>query len=537
MGYKTIHIVLILFFSFAFSHSFAQKKNQGQKSERIELIFADRLSHDQLKRPGAQCFNGHVHFRQDIMHLKCDSAIFFEPSNSFEAFGHVHMTQGDTLSLDGDYMFYDGMSQIAQVRHHVVMRHRKQVLKTDSLNYDRMLDVGYYFDGGELFDGDNHLTSDYGEYYTSTRQSTFNYNVKLTNPKFTLTSDTLHYNLINKWAHVVGPSNMISDDTRIYTEDAYYNTDTQLSRLVQRNTVFNNQKKLTGDSIFYDKNHGDFYGYGNVIYEDKENKNMLKGDFGQYNEIDGSAMSTGHALAIDYSQGIDTLYLHADTLRLYSFNQDTDSAYRTVHGYPHVRSYRKDVQAVCDSLVYLSSKQLMTLYKDPIVWSDARQILGEEINVFMNDSTIDSVHVDRQALMVEQIDTVHYNQISAHQLRAYFHQGEMYLNEAEGNVCVVNFPMEKDSTLLYQNYTETTLARMRSIQLPDRKVQRLWTPAAQGTLYNAGEAPREHTYLENFAWFSYIRPLHKDDLFEWRAKESSKKLKTIVRRAAPLQNL
>ena len=537
MRRSVIFLAFFIIFSFVFSGSYAQNKKQGQKSERIELVFADRLSHDQLQRPGAQCFNGHVHFRQDIMHLRCDSAVFFEQSNSFEAFGNVRMTQGDTLSLDGEYMYYDGISQIAQVRRHVVMRHRKQVLKTDSMNYDRMLSVGYYFDGGELIDGENRLTSDYGEYYTSTRQSTFNYNVKLNNPKYTLTSDTLHYNLIDKWAHVVGPSNMISDDTRIYTEDAYYNTDTQLSRLMQRNTVFNKQKKLTGDSIYYDKNHGDFYAYGNIVYEDKEAKNIMKGDFGQYNEIDGSAMSTGHALAIDYSQGVDSLYLHADTLRLYTFNQDTDSAFRTVHGYPHVRSYRRDVQAVCDSLVYLSNKNLMTLYKDPIVWSDDRQILGEEINVFLNDSTIDSVHVDRQSLLVEQIDSVHYNQISAHQLRTYFNQGEMYLNEAEGNVCVINFPMEEDSTLLYQNYTETSLARMRMIKLPDRNVQRLWTPAAQGTLYNVGEAPPEHSFLENFAWFSYIRPLNKDDLFEWRPKESSKKLKQIVRRAAPLQKL
>ena len=77
------------------------------------------------------------------------------------------------------------------------------------------------------------------------------------------------------------------------------------------------------------------------------------------------------------------------------------------HGYFHVRAYRTDVQAVCDSLVFHSKLRKLSLYRDPIAWSDDRQILGEEINVYTNDSTLDSVYVERQALIVQQLpDTV-----------------------------------------------------------------------------------------------------------------------------------
>lgn len=113
------------------------------------------------------------------------------------------------------------------------MIHRKQVLKTDSLNYDRLYNTGYYFNGGELIDGHNKLTSDWGEYHTDTRKASFNYNVELTSPKFRLITDTLHYNTITKWAEIVGKSNIYSGKDRIYTEHGFYNTQSEKAQLLK----------------------------------------------------------------------------------------------------------------------------------------------------------------------------------------------------------------------------------------------------------------------------------------------------------------
>ena len=109
------------------------------------------------------------------------------------------------------------------------------------------------------------------------------------------------------------------------------------------------------------------------------------GDYGWYKEKVGEALATQRALAKNFSRNADTLYVHADTLRLFSYDLRTDSAYRVLHGYFHVRAYRTDVQAVCDSLVFNSKQHRLTLYRDPIAWSGDRQILGEEINVYTND--------------------------------------------------------------------------------------------------------------------------------------------------------
>ena len=189
---------------------------------------------------------------------------------------------------------------------------------------------------------------------------------------------------------------------------------------------------------------------------------------------------------------------------------------------------------MADSLVFTTLTNQVTLYRDPIVWSDNRQIVGEEINVFLNDSTIDSVYVDRQALMIEQLDSAHFNQVGAQQMRTYFEQGEVRENQAIGNVMVVNYPLEKDSLILYQNYVETAKARMF---MEKRKLTKIWAPASHGYFYPLGLAPAERTKLPGFAWFDYIRPTGPEDVFNWRGKKDGTTLKPSIRRQAPLQNL
>lgn len=79
--------------------------------------------------------------------MYCDSACFYEATNSFDAFGHVKMVQGDTLDLVGDMLLYNGLDQLARVRHNVVLTHRESKLYTDSLDYDRLYELGYFSKG------------------------------------------------------------------------------------------------------------------------------------------------------------------------------------------------------------------------------------------------------------------------------------------------------------------------------------------------------------------------------------------------------
>lgn len=517
----------------------AKHKRNGTrkaKDERVYLIHADVLHYDQYRNKDAQVLNGNVAFSHQGAKLYCDSAYFYEQSNSFEAFGHVKMLQGDTLSLTSDYAFYDGNEQMAEARRNVVLKHRKQTtLYTDSLNFDRLYNTGYFFEGGKMVDRGTVLTSDWGEYNTETRQAVFNYDVRLRDKKNYMTSDTLHYDTRTSWAHVIGPSNITSGNSHIYTEDGFYNSRTEQSKLFGRSIMKDGGRTMVGDSVYHDSKKGISEAFNNVVYVDSVNKNKMTGDYCWYNDEKGYAMATKRALVIDYSQK-DSLFMHADTFKIFTFNINTDSVYRKIHAYNKVRAYRVDVQAVCDSLVYDTQDSCMTMYRDPIVWNNNQQLLGEVIKVYMKDSTVNRAHVIGQALSIEQMtDSIHFNQVTSKEMLAYFEKGEIQEADANDNVQIIYYPVDdSDSSLIGLNYTETSQLKMF---LENRKMKRIWMPKAEGTLYPMSQIPPEKKFLPNYAWFDYVRPTDKDDIFNWRGKKSGTELKEVKRKEAPLQHL
>ena len=532
-GRRILLLSILCLFGFCLVAQVRPQRNAAQPAKsKVYLLHSDVLKKSK-DNPNAQILVGDVSFRHDSIYMYCDSACFYEKTNSLEAFHNVKFVQGDTLFLYGDYLFYDGNTQLAQVRNNVRMENRTTTLTTDSLNYDRIANLGYFFDGGTLMDEENVLTSDWGEYSPATKMSVFNYEVKLVNPQFTLTSDTLRYNTDTKIASIVGPSDIDSDENHIYSELGFYYTQQGQAELLERSVLTNNGKRMTGDSLFYDRNRGIGEAFRNVELVDTINKNMLTGEYCFYNQLTGYAFATDRAMATDFSQG-DSLFIHADTLQLYTYHMNTDSVYREARAYHKVRFYRTDLQGVCDSLVFSSKDSCLTLYHDPILWNGNQQLLGEEIMVYMNDSTIDWAHIQNQALSVERLDSLNYNQVSGKDMKAYFEGGEMKQVDVIGTVRLVYYPMEKDSTLLGMNYSETS---QLSMFLENRKLKKMsMSPKANGTLYPMTQIPPAKMKLDNFVWFDYVRPLSKEDIFVWRGKGVGQELKKSTRGAAPLPN-
>lgn len=538
-GHRIFFILILCLFGFCLVQAMQAPRKKHKKrpeGERVYLLHADELRYDMFGRnPDAQIVKGKVSFMHQGGHLTCDSAYFYQGTNSVKAFGHVHYRQGDTLSLTCERAEYDGMMQMMHARRNVVLHHRRQTLKTDSLDFDRLYNMANFFDGGTLIDGKDRLVSDWGEYHTETREAKFVFNVKLRSGKDVVTTDTLYYDVPTSTAHMVGPSKIVSGSSVVHTADGYYDTKTDKAKLFGRSTLVDKDKSITGDSLYYVKN-GESTGYGNVVYVDKKNKNSLTCNYLRYNEKTGMGFATKRPVAIDYSQK-DTLWMHSDTMRIYTFNINTDSVYRKVHAYPHVRAFRNDMQAICDSLVFNSKDSCMTMYKDPVIWNANRQMLGEEIRAYMADSTIRFAHVIGQALSIEQMpDSVHYNQITSSEMKSYFEKGEMKMTEAIGNVQTVYYMTnDKDSSLVGLNYLETDTMRMYLGTA--RKLDKIWTNKFTSTMYPITQVPPAKYKLPNFAWFEDLRPTDKNDIFVWRGKSSGTELKSIKRHEAPLQSL
>ena len=507
---------------------------QSEKKSYVHLLHTDITRFDEAIDPEAWILVGNVNFRRDSMYMFCDSAHYYQKKNSFLAFGNVRMEQGDTLFLYGDYLDFDGVTNIARVRNNVKLIDKDIVLETDSLDFDRNRNLGYFFEYGVLYDETGTLKSYYGDYNLDTKKAVFIDDVTLENSRFLLLSDTLHYNTNNNVATIVGPTNIYSGKTEVYSEHGTYNTKTKYATLVERPVLYNENRNVVADSIFYDTNLGYSEVFGNIIYTDSINKNMLTGEYAFLDEIKDSAYVTDRAIAVDFSQR-DSLFVHSDTIWAVSHNLDTDSLYRLVRAYHKVRAWSKSIQAVCDSLVFDSRDTCMTMYKDPILWNNELQLLGEVVKIYMKNSTIDWVNIINQTLYVEKQDSSFYNQIRGQEMKFYFSEGELREMQVIGSVELVFYPLDSDSTYIGMN---TTTAGRTIAYVKNRKVEKIVVPKeSKGVFYPMSQRPEDKRFLENFAWFDYVRPRSKEDIFNWRRKAQGLELKVIRKDRVPLPTL
>lgn len=567
----------------------------------IEIVNSDTTYWKKLQN--LQILRHNVIFLHEGAYLYCDSAYFYQSLNTFEAFGNVRMEQGDTLFLYGKYMHYDGNTRLVKVRENVILEHsplnRKNpvTLFTDSLNYERMMNIGYYFDGGALVDSLNKLTSFWGQYEMNLKMATFKDSVILTNPNFTLYSERLKYDTDRRIAIFTTDTKIVSDSGTIYTTNGWYNTATEESLLLDQSTILNKNgdRLLRGDSILYFKERGYGEVFGNMFLQDTAKHVILMGNYGFYDDLNDYAMATDSAICIEYSQK-DSLYIHADTLKLITIVDSTnlqkpkltatsiphlDSAhtdsldlaidsvnipmrldtsikqdsilplrmeiadslpvhrpqldmgvtvlsaqdtvpktYKQIKAYYGVRFYRSDIQGVCDSLQFSSKDSVIHMYKDPILWNTNRQLSGDTIDVFMNDSAIDYMHVKRYAFSIENKDSIHFNQLKSRSLKVYFDENKKVREVlAEGNVETISYPEERDGELNGMlNWLESSYLR---INMSDGKFERLvvWPkPVGKTTPFNL--VTQEQLRLKEFFWYDYLRPLDKDDVFRKVTKKA-----------------
>ncbi|MBP3518529.1 MAG: hypothetical protein J6K31_09090 [Parabacteroides sp.] len=491
---------------------------------KVYLVHSNALSFDKAVRPDAQVLSGEVCFRHDSSYMYCDSAYFFEQTNSLEAFSNVRMEQGDTLFVYGDYLFYDGNAQVAYLREHVRMENGQVTLFTDSLNYERIPNIGYYFEGGLIVDSLNQLSSFYGQYSPGTKLAVFNDSVRLENPDFTLYSDTLQYNTASKVATLLGPSVIVADSGTIYTSRGWYDTERNTSLLLDRSQVESGDKVLIGDSIFYNRAMGLGEVFGDMSLVDTAQHVTLQGEYGYYDERTGYAFATDSARFLEYSQG-DTLFLHADTLQMVT----VDSVYREIKAYYGVRFFRTDVQGVCDSMQFNTRDSVLYMYAEPVLWNEQYQLYGDTIAIYLNDSTIDYAHVIQFAFAAQHVDSSYYNQLKGSDLKAYFDGRDLRRIDVNGNAELNYYPLEKDGSKVGMNYARGSHL---SMWIKDNKLERMGLYVnASGSLTPIPDLKPDQKVLKDFYWFDYLRPKDRDDIYQVvkrKAAESPKRSNKFV---------
>lgn len=499
---RLLYSIPILVFLFACS-----AKSFGQKSRKINVKSANTLEYD--SRIDAQRLVGDVLFEHEGTLLYCDSAYLY-PDNKMDAYSNVRIVS-DSVIATGNELNYDGNTRIGILKGDVVLTDPNSTLKTDFLNYNMEIKSAFYTTGGIITSKSNELTSTYGQYNSPERMFYFRKNVVLVNPDYTINSDTLHYSTLSETAFFLGPTTIDSKTNAIYCENGYYNTQTDYSEFGKNARFVSRGQVIEADTLKYDRKTGLGKARKNVVITDSSEHVILRGMLADYYEKSGAMLITGKA-EMEKEFGKDTLYLHADTL---TSLLDTTVDKRTLYAYYHAQFYKSDFQGRCDSLTYSESDSLMRLFRNPVIWNEENQLTADSITIQLANNELETMYLIKSGFIVSQVDSINFDQIKGKNITGYFFDNELKKVFVEGNGETIYFA--EDDANEYIGINKAICSKMM-IYLDSSTIRDIsFYTKPEAVLHTVEELSTEEKKLRGLQWLGEIRPLTRDDIFEWKS--------------------
>jgi lipopolysaccharide export system protein LptA len=493
----------------------------AQTTRKIKLIKANSIEYDSryLK---AQRILGNVVFEHEGSRMYCDSAWLYEDENRLKAFGKVKIIDPSGMSLVGNGLDYDGNEQLAEVREDVVMRDAEMTLTTDLVQYQLTDRRASYFGGGKIISSKNNniLTSESGFYFADSKVFHFKDDVELVNPDYTMFTDTLHYHSYNEQAYFFGPTTIISEENNIYCENGWYDTIKDRARFGENAKIWSKEQTLSSDSLFYDREKGLGEAFRNVLIEDTTNRVQIRGNYGQYLELKDESYVTGQALMEQFFK-TDTLFVHADTLRMLPDTLEK----RRILAYYNVRMFKRDMQGICDSLCYAEADSTLSMFEEPILWSDVNQISGTQIDVFAYEGKLQQFFIPSESFIISEVDSIHYNQIKGREMRGQFKENALKTVTISGNGECIYYATEAEEDSI--PHPEARIIGVNKgacsdirVHLIDNEIDRVnFMTKPENAFYPLEKLDAKELILKDFIWKDALRPKDRNDLF--RSKESA----------------
>ncbi|WP_255066226.1 OstA-like protein [Lacihabitans sp. LS3-19] len=310
---------------FNFTEIQAQKplnpiQDNGLKS-RIELIRADSLvGENSISR--TQTFLGNVIFLHRGVKLGCDKAIHNQSSNFIEAYGKIIINQGDTLTIVGDTLLYDGNTRFARVYgKQVILRDKKVTLRTTKIFYDLNRDQAYYPVPGAIQQDSSKLSSKEGYYNTKTKYFRYIGDVEIINPNYVLCTDSLDYDTYSKQAIFKTYTTIKSKNGDLSAYKGKYNIKTKVSAFEGRAKVSNVDYSLEGDTLNFDNIKSSGTAKGNVVFVSFKDSLIVVGNKGIRTGEIGLTKIIGNTISQRVAKN-DTLLIASDTLWVFEKNKN-----------------------------------------------------------------------------------------------------------------------------------------------------------------------------------------------------------------------
>jgi lipopolysaccharide export system protein LptA len=491
----------------------------AQAPKKIIVENADYSDVNQELMPDALLLTGNVKVNHDGVVLTCNKAYFFQKENYLKAFGNVQLVQGDTLFLNSKYAEYNGNQKIAFATGDAVMSSPDATLQTDTINFDRNVQQVFYNSKGTIVNKDNTLVSKSGRYYVAEKKFQFLTAVTITNPKYVIKSNHLDYYSNSGHTYLFGPSTITSKNNYIYTEKGFYDTKKNLAHFVRNSYIKYDDRRIEGDSLFYNRNTEFASATRNVKITDSINRGIVKGHYAELYKLKDSMFVTKRAVAINFVEN-DSVYIHGKKLMVTGKEGE-----RILRAFNNVRFYKTDMSGKCDSIHSNSKTALTKLIGNPILWNGDNQITGDIMHLIGDNTTkkLDSLKVLNNTFLVSR-DTLGtgFNQVKGINLFGKFKEGKLHDVDVIKNTEVIYYMRNDANELIGIN--KNVSSKIHLI-LENNAVETItFFNKVDGDIYPEADLPENARKLRGLVWRGDERIKSKDDIFTKEENDENDKL-------------
>ena len=173
-----------------------------------------------------------------------------------------------------------------------------------------------------------------------------------------------------------------------------------------------------------------------------------------------------------------------------------------------VRIYKKDMQIVCDSLLYSDLDSLARMFKEPMIWQEGvRQYSADSVSVLVRDGAMDKASLMSEAFIVIEEDSTHYNQIKGMEMLAFFDdKGGLERFDVLGGASAL-FYIEENGVYATVNKTDS---KMLSATFADGELQRIhYYDQPKNDGYPKVQLSDDERKLKGYNWQPQRRPLDR----------------------------
>ena len=481
----------------------------GQEGSTINIENAKYFDKNEEKFPGATILTGEVEISHNGVRMWCDKAYHYKDTDFIRAFGNVRINQGDTINMTSKYAEYSGQTQIAFSAGDVRLTEPKTTLETDTLFFNREKQIAYYRSGGKVRDSASVLTSNIGRYYTESKKYQFVSEVNIKNPEYEIDSKQMDYYADAGHAYMYGASTIKSETSTVYCERGFYNTRNDTGFFVKNSRIDYSNRIIEGDSLYFDRTKNFASATNNIKVTDTANNSIIRGHYAEVFREKDSVFITKRAVAITVQEK-DSIYIHGDTLMVTGKPEN-----RIIRGFKNVKLYKADMSGKADSVHVDQKRGLTKLIRKPIIWSGENQMTGDTIHIINNPEIekLDSLKVFYDVFLVQKDSIKGYNQVKGKELYGLFNEkNEIYNVDIIKNAESIFYIREDDGSLIG---IDKAICSSINIKLEDNEIQEITQyKQVSAKTYPESDLPENTRKLRGFIWRGEERLLSKEDLFK-----------------------